>query len=388
MKKHRFLTISCLALTFCTAWTRSFAQDQQLSREELESMLRERDAIIIGLQHAVNELRERVGAIEAAATVDSISDSGSILPREDSSSAPAIESDLDSSQNSSGRLFVDEAAAERALERTLVQTGALLLPGGNIEVVPSLSYAVDETDFAVTTAVGTEQLTGSSELEKTASIFNLTARFGLPLDSQIEINLPYRSVTEEAVLSMAGTPVAATDWTGRGLGDISIAFAKTLLRENGRRPDFIGRIGWGSGRGKEVDGGVSLGGGFESVSASLSIVKRRDPLALFASLGFAETRKQGEIQPGEQYSLSFGTGFAVSPDSSLFGSISHRTVGKTRISGNELVGSELSVTALGFGLSTILRRGALINVFSEIGISDDAPDFSLGFSLPMRRQIR
>ncbi|EAR21780.1 hypothetical protein [Nitrococcus mobilis] len=46
----------------------------------------------------------------------------------------------------SGQFQVDEEAAERALERTLVVQGALLLPFGLAEIQPSFSYTRSELD--------------------------------------------------------------------------------------------------------------------------------------------------------------------------------------------------------------------------------------------------
>ncbi|MBT8445185.1 MAG: hypothetical protein KJO13_10580, partial [Gammaproteobacteria bacterium] len=129
---------------------------------------------------------------------------------------------------------------------------------------------------------------------------------------------------------------------------------------------------------------VFLGSGFESIGGSLSVVKRQDPLALLFSVGYRGIRESGEIAPGDELILSFGAALAVSPESSLFGSITQRSRTRTKISGDEVVGSDIDAVALNFGLSTILTRGALLTLFSEIGLSADAPEYSLGFTLPIR----
>ena len=51
-----------------------------------------------------------------------------------------------SNRADSGRLIVDEIAAERALERTLVQAGALLLPRGAFEFRYFFSSQVSTED--------------------------------------------------------------------------------------------------------------------------------------------------------------------------------------------------------------------------------------------------
>jgi hypothetical protein len=58
--------------------------------------------------------------------------------------APAVESGA--AQAAPGQFEVDEEAAERALERTLVVTGALLLPFGKAEIQPRFAYIRSEED--------------------------------------------------------------------------------------------------------------------------------------------------------------------------------------------------------------------------------------------------
>ena len=151
---------------------------------------------------------------------------------------------------------------------------------------------------------------------------------------------------------------------------------------------MVGRIGWSPGRADSDDGGVSLGGGFESVFGSLTLAKRRDPLALYLALGYAEAREKDGIDPGDSYSVTFGSGLAVSPDSSLFGSITYQSSSETRVESESVVGTDATAASLNVGLSAILRRGALLNVVAEIGLNDAAPDYSIGFSVPMQWQLR
>ncbi|NND37048.1 MAG: hypothetical protein HKN81_07925 [Gammaproteobacteria bacterium] len=351
------------------------AEEESLSVAELEAELAKRDAVIIELEQSLRQLRERVADVERVLQIKVDSD-----PRAVASGA----SNPSTEQNDSSRLVVDELAAERALERTLVQAGALLLPGGAIELVPQLSVTVSEFDFPVTADFGSGIESASVNVERGEVDASLTARFGLPFDSQFEISLPYLWVNEETQLSIGGLPFEETEQTGSGTGDITLAFSKTLLREKGIWPDIVGSIAWGSGGGDETDDGVFLGSGFESIGGSLSVVKRQDPLALLFSVGYRGIRESGEIAPGDELILSFGAALAVSPESSLFGSITQRSRTWTKISGDEVVGSDIDAVALNFGLSTILTRGALLTLFSEIGLSADAPEYSLGFTLPIR----
>ena len=159
--------------------------------------------------------------------------------------------------------------------------------------------------------------------------------------------------------------------------------AKTLVRERGLRPDIVARLVWNTGSGDKTDNGVILGSGFESLSGLLSFVKRSDPLAFFASLGYQENFEEDGVDPGNQWAFSLGAALAVSPESYFIGSLDNQFFSETDINGVRIDGSDLNAVTLNLGISKILRRGALLNVFTGIGITEDATDYSLGFSVPI-----
>ena len=380
----QYAFVTGLAVMLCVVPAPSNAQETADLEQRFQEQLAERDAIIIGLQHSVAELRERVAALESRLQAGGSEQSALPQSAPSDSLAMATMPAPESSGSDSSRLVVDEIAAERALERTLVQAGALLLPRGAFEISPFLSIGV--SDFELPTTVETEAGTESAlaSVDLTSYSLGLTGRIGLPFESQLEIGIPYQSVTEETVVSNLSGPVFNSKQTGRGTGDLLVGVSKTLLREGRFAPDVIGRVTWSNGQGSETDNGVLLGGGFQSLSGSLSLVKRKDPMALFLSLGYQAFDKQGGTRPGDAINVSFGTGLAVSPDSSLFGSVTHRSISETEIAGESIAGSDLDITSLTIGYSTILRRGTLLNLYSEVGMSDDAPDYAVGFSVPIR----
>jgi hypothetical protein len=62
---------------------------------------------------------------------------------------------ISQSQPAPGQFTIDEEAAERALERTLVAAGVLLVPFGQAEVQPTFSYTRREQDVPTQVQVGT-----------------------------------------------------------------------------------------------------------------------------------------------------------------------------------------------------------------------------------------
>ena len=384
MFRNQYPAIIALALLFVATPSQVHAQAVSATAEDLRAQLVERDAAIIELQRSVAELRQRVAVLEKRLQADS--PQPPVQPRpEDSGSKPTVaEPETTSGRSDPSRLSVDLVAAERALERTLVEAGALLLPRGAFDLTPSLSFAVSDFEVATIVDGAAEGELGILRVDQTVTSLGLTARVGLPFDSQLELGLPYQSITEESALSVLSGPISRTKETGRGSGDLRIGISKTLVRENGFVPDVVGRLTWNTGQGTESDNGIFLGGGVPSLSGSLSFVKRKDPLALFLSLDYQDSRRQDGVKPGDAFGISLGTGLAVSPASSLFGSINHRSISEIEIGGETVAGSDLDVTSLTIGFSTILSRGTLLNLYSEVGMSDDAPDYSIGFSIPMR----
>lgn len=384
MYRNQYAVVVGLVLILGTTFSPVNAQESSTIPEDFEAQLAERDAMIIALQHSVEALNQRLAALEKQLQAESPQALPAPRPEKgefrDTDTGPATTS----RQPDPSRLPIDLLAAERALERTLVEAGALLLPQGAIELTPSAAYSVTEFDFPTILDTGEGDELAVVSVNRAASSLGLTARIGLPFDSQLELGMPYQSVTEESTLAVLSSPVSRIKETGRGSGDFLVGLSKTLLRENGYAPDIVARVTWNTGQGTESDNDVFLGGGFSSLSGSLSFVKRLDPLAFFLALDYQDTHGQGDITPGDAFGVSIGTGLAVSPASSLFGSVTHRSISETKIEGETVAGSDLDVTSLTIGFSTILSRGTLLNLYSEVGMSDDAPDYTIGFSVPIR----
>ncbi len=75
---------------------------------------------------------------------------------------------------------------------------------------------------------------------------------------------------------------------------------------------------------------------------------------------------------------------AVSPSSSLLATISNQFLDETEFAGEQIDGSDLTAVNLNLGASTIVARGILLNLTTGIGVSEDAPDYSIGLSGSVR----
>jgi hypothetical protein len=114
----------------------------------------------------------------------------------------------------------DDEEAERALERTLVREGALVLSPLTYELTPQLSFA--HWDRV------------QDPFVRNSYSAALSARMGLPWQSQISVSLPY--VYNDLRFGSSDS----------GLGDAGVVLSKELMRESEYGVNLVGSAGWTS----------------------------------------------------------------------------------------------------------------------------------------------
>lgn len=336
---------------------------EPVTDDALREQLQTRDAVIIELQRRLEQLEQRLEA-EGLLRIDDAE------PRE-----PVA------TPRPQGGLIVDELAAERALERTLVEEGALLLPAGQAEINPSVSFL--HRDERVPFAVGGEVF--ESRVKRDEFQFGLGLDVGLPFDSQFELNVPYEVVRQDNSLRGGGAPLDAEDDWGNAIGDVSIGLAKTVVREDGGWwPDVIVRGVYDSETGERSDGGVTLGNGFNTVRGQVVMLKRQDPLAFIGSFTYSHTFEDDDVKPGQQVALSLGANLALSPETSLSVTLNQAWADEVEFDGTSVDGSDRLSTSFDFGGSTIIAPRTLLRVVTSLGLTDDAPDYGLRASVAYR----
>lgn len=281
--------------------------------------------------------------------------------------------------------IVDEDEIERALERTLVSAGVLLLPAGIAEIQPSISYARSaRRNGTLVNINGSTMAVAADEVRRSEIEADLSFRLGLPFDSQFELNLPVRYVDQSTVVSLAGSPLGEFSDSTVAVGDVGVALAKTLLRESGWRPDVVGRIAWNSNSGPKSRNRILLGSGFHEVSGSLSFLKRQDPLAFVADVRYETSLESNDYDPGDQIAISVGAVLAASPETSLRFVFDQSFVSNVRFSGVSVPGSDGVVAMLTVGASSILGDGVLLDISAGMGLTADSPDYFIRAALPVR----
>ena len=337
---------------------------------ELERRLAERDRVILELLERVEALERRVGvAPQGREPAGQPADTPA--PPADQAPAP-------------GTVVVEEDEAERALERSLTRAGALLLPRGVLEIEPGLTYTRREDRAPVLLASGGGLAAGRTERDADTLTADLALRLGLPGDAQLELGLPYRWREMDTVTRVGLAPTGADEDAGAGLGDLRVGLARTLLREGLWRPDLVARLTWDSATGARDDDGVALGGGFHELRASLSTIKRQDPVAFVGGLSYEHAFEDDGLRPGASLGATFGSFVALSPETSLRVALAAARQGEAELDGDNLDGSGRTFGTLVLGGTTLLAPGTLLNLSAGVGLTDDADDFSVSVSLPVR----
>ena len=294
-------------------------------------------------------------------------------------------------QEGPGELALDPEAAERALERTLVSRGQLLLPVGQVEVEPSLTYEYSDRDvgFVITSTdtdgdgLADEQSVEAVQRQRNELTLPLEVRVGLPRDSQFELRVPFIYEKFDQQAGEDVDDIASDEDSTSGLGDIRVGFAKTLARESGAIPDIVGRISWDTATGKETDS-LSLTTGYHELLGSLSAVRRLDPLVLTGGIFYETSLERDDVDPGDVFGFNVGTTLAASPATALSFGFNAAFRDETEVQNETVNGSDQNQAFITFGVSSVVRRNALLSVNVGAGLTDDSPDYFISASLPIR----
>jgi len=368
-----------------------------MSTEELQKSLQQREIEIASLTQRVKVLEETltrtaVGQQTGSAALPAARPEETKTPQipvqtaqEPNSEASAAQPPAGQPETPAGSGTLDEGGLT-ALERTLVREGGLLLPEGAIEVEPSFSYLYQESLRGINVVRGDETTTEQFNVREDSVEASVTARIGLPWDSQIELTVPYGYVDERT--SVAGTEI---DRDIHGFGDIDIGLTHQLLRERGWVPDVLAAVNWTANTGKgDPNGsdGVAIGSGYHSLQAGLTFVKSQDPLVFFGGLNYLarlpEDTSVGRFDPGDGVVLRLGTALAASPYTSLRFAVSQIFAGKASSNGQDIAGSDTRAASFEIGGGAVISDRTLLDVSATIGITNDAPDFQFAISLPTR----
>jgi hypothetical protein len=380
------------------------AQTSEPTIEQLQKEVRQRDAIIQSLVRRVEKLerqvgtgvsatanrpagptrtmaRSQAGAQSPAPTVATVGPTEAAPAAAGPKTAPA--SPASATQQAAetnppttnppatnppapGQFEVNPEAAERALERTLVATGNLLVPKGFAEVEPLFSYTRRELPTQVFFNVNRNELSWA-----------LDTRFGLPWESQFEIALPYNLAQQQVTNIAVVPPQQVLNSWGNSFGDLTVGLAKTFVHESGWIPDLLARVNYEIPTGPENSNRVPLTSRRSLLAFSVTALKRQDPLVFIATGGYTKSYQTGQMNLGDQVNFLTGVFLASSPETSLRAVLQNNFVQDIRLNDITFRGSDTVQSILTFGASSILGRGILVDLQAGIGLTNTAPKYTV-----------
>ncbi|MBI4522539.1 MAG: transporter [Deltaproteobacteria bacterium] len=318
-----------------------------------------------------------------------------------------------------------------------VERGGSLLRPGMLVTEAGLSFTHNRNTRLILTGFSVIPLIvlGTLESEKiTQSTWGSTfgLRYGLMKDVNLSFQIPVSYGTQGRV-RVANDRVALTqeDSSQFGWGDISAGVSYQPLYERGWIPDVVTsfRLTFPTGRSqfdilekiskkgpfKNVEDfvkrlnneGLPTGGGFWGLNGSVSMSKAFDPAVVFWNVGYTYNVPQtvttiqiigkeaegglllnpvavkADMSPGS--SLQFGVGFALALNNqfSINLSFSDRVTFRTKQDGQKVADSSLNVGQFSSGFGVALSRRVSLEFIGSVGVTADAPDFSLGLNMPV-----
>ena len=380
------LTLAALAGMALLAPGPAVAREAHPTVEQLQNEIQKQNALIHDLLGRVRELEHReTRTTSAARPQPAVARRPAPVPPppvaaatapEQTAQAPAPQPQAAAA--APGQFKVDVQAAQRALERTLTSAGALLVPYGFAEVEPSFSYVRREIPDLVLFTNKRNEYTGAIGL-----------RVGLPYEMQFSLQVPYVGVTQQTVSNFVAPAQQVATASGSAFGDLSFGLSKAVLRQHGWLPDLIAGIAYEAPTGPQTVNRVALpGSGQSRLNFSLTALRRQDPLAFVAGVQYSKAFEHDNFNPGDQFSVIGGVYVATSPQTSL-SAILQQTFGQApTLNGVTLTGGNTVQSVLVLGASSILGRGTLLNLQVGIGLTSDAPKYSVVLSLPIRFSLR
>jgi hypothetical protein len=251
--------------------------------------------------------------------------------------------------------------------------------------------------------------------------YDLTGRWNLSERISMDLNVPLIYRTSNYISPGAGgnagsVSEASSDTTA--LGDVNAGLYYQLPKASPTALDWIASVRVKAPTGRDPYG-IKLrnadpantnlvipsrqptGNGVWAASLGLSVLKTIDPVVLFGNIGYTYSFKrgfddlsstEGTVTPGDVKlgnSWSFGAGFALALNDKTSVSFSYSQLLQqaARLRGpsgiwERQVGSDVNSAMFNAGLTHQLSRSLSMVGTVSVGLSPDAPDYSIGIKFP------
>lgn len=294
--------------------------------------------------------------------------------------------------------------AERAI---LERQGGVLVPAGQLVVEPAFTYTYGSRDlldlsgvqFLGAIFIGRINVAG---IDREVFSPSLDLRYGLHRRVEFEANIPYAWRTDQFARDVGGEDQNLDYVSGNGIGDIQFGLFTQLLYQQKWWPDVVLNVQAKAPTGKDPfdvgDNELPRGLGTWGLSGGLTFVRTLDPAVVFGSIRYLWDIEEdfgsnvGTIDYGDTVEYSIGLAMALNERLALTMSLQHSLTDFTRQefegSRRKLVGSNLNAARLFLGGSYRMSELLTINLNAGVGITEDAPDFQIELSVPLRLPYR
>lgn len=324
---------------------------------------------------------------DAAATPAAATPSAAEAPAQ-----PAADSARDALQQKEG-----DASTEKNLEEVFqsAEKSYSLLKKGKV----ALQYDVDYSyyrDSRIDIAISSN----SSSLTR----FRIEEDAQHTFSNNFDISYGVRNnLTLSAGLPLVTKFDTQSDLSTTGLGDISLGlrWQPVPLKRGLPSTTLFASLSTATGDSPfeiNLSDDLATGKGYYSLSMGGSMSKVADPIVLFASVSYVtNTRISGldqarggrnleTVEPGDSLGGSMGLAYALNYDVSVTASYqqSYSFSSTYYFANNEYVSTAASTSSsISFALGLRTNPKRIINVNLGYGLTEDSPDVSLGFSMPI-----
>ncbi len=293
------------------------------------------------------------------------------------------------------------------------RAGGVLTRKGTLILEPSIQYSHSSInrfffqglEIVETVLVGQIEATDS---DRDSLIARGTARYGITDRFEADVKIPFVYRSDRVTRNIISTSTSGTrEVDAADLGDID--FGGRYQINSGLRgwPIFVAglRVKTTTGVGpfdvaRDVDGIETehpTGSGFWGIEPGITVLYPSDPAVFYANVTHLFHLEQsidktiggnliGDVDPGDVIGIQFGMGIGLNERTSLSLGYEHSFIGetKTEINGLTATSEDFDVGSLVMQFNHAVNDKISVNLTTEAGITDDAPDIVLTLRVPVR----
>lgn len=437
---HRTTLATCVALALLLASTTTAAQEPASEKDQadVKALMEQLQTLKSSYAQEVRRLREldvQVQALQSRLTgkagMTELPTARAESPQQATAPAPSQAPGTASQGGTAGTLAEAQSAQQQAPSRSikdaLLQQNAVFDRKFTLE--SSLSYSrYDRKQLTLNGFLALDAIflgnIAIQNVESDSLTYNLAARYGVSPRLTLNLDVPYlgrKTVYQKGGAGGSAAAIAEEQTRGAGIGDATLSANYKLFAETASRPDTVltfgvtaptGRAPYGIDwnvldRGNDqyirfaVPAKQPTGNGVWQSNIGLSAIKTMDPAIVFANIGYIhsfprrfgdidtdpQTRNPGEVKLGESYYVGAGVAFAFNERTSMSMSFSDKLSAKaslryTGMPWTKVIGSDANAATFNLGVTYAMSQHTTLVTMLGIGLTPDAPDFSLTFKIP------